>query len=294
MRNAMHMSLEPNPMRRGTSWRAVVALLALFAVPGCTAPQKDSDASSYLILQTLVAAPGADPTALAAVLSSDVRTFGTAYSDPVVATFQLATKDPGVAPSPVNFITVKKYRVRYIRSDGGPVPETFEAAASFTVSDAPTSSGSLTLVRAQAKTVSPLSGLVGLGGATFLPVSAEVTFEGTDQTGKAVSVVGYIGINFADWADPGDDPTPGVASFTITPNTGLRANQAAEFNASASTAGAGRQIVSYAWNFGDGTSGSGALISHVFTAPGTYTIRMTVTDSAGQSYSAERTITVVP
>jgi len=292
MRNAMHMSLDSNPMRRGTSWRAAVALLAIFAVPACTAPQKNSDTSSYLILQTLVAAPGAQPDAVSAVLASDVQTFGTAYSDPMVATFLLAFKDPGVAPTPVNFITMKKYKVRYSRNDGGPVPDAFESAVSFTVTDATTSSGSIVLVRAQAKTVSPLSALVG-GGLPFPPVAAEVTFEGTDQTGKAVSVVGSIAINFADWADP--NSSPGVASFTMAPPTGVRANQVVEFDASTSTAGTGRQIVSYAWDFGDNTSaGSGVQISHQFTGSGTYTIRLTVTDSSGLSYSSQRTIIVLP
>ena len=31
---------------------------------------------------------------------------------------------------------------------------------------------------------------------------ADVTFYGQDQTGRAVSVTGTIGVNFADWADP--------------------------------------------------------------------------------------------
>ena len=292
MRNAMHMSLDSNPMRRGPSWRAVVALLALFVVPGCTAPQKNSDASSYLILQSLQAAPGAEPDAIGTVLASDVQTFGTAYSDPLIATFQLAFKDPGVSPTPVNFITMKKYKVRYSRNDGGPVPDAFESAVSFTVTDALTSSGSITLVRAQAKTVSPLSALVG-GGTVFPPVAAEVTFEGTDQTGKAVSVVGSIAINFADWGDP--NSTPGVANFTMAPPTGVRANQVVDFDGSTSTAGTGRQIVSYAWDFGDNTPiGAGVQTSHQFAGPGTYTIRLTVTDSSGLSYSSQRTIIVLP
>lgn len=245
MRNAMHMSLESNPMRRGTSWRAVVALLALFAVPGCTSPAKDSNTASYLILQSIQAAPGAAPDTTSTVLASDVRTFGTAYSDPMVASFQLGFKDPGVSPTPVNFITMTKYRVHYIRNDGGQAPADFESAVSFTVTDAVTASGSIILVRAQAKNEAPLSALVGVGGTAFLPVTAQVTFEGTDQTGKAVSVAGSIAINFADWADPEGGPTPGVASFTMTPSTGARAGvTVVQLDASASTAATGLTIES--------------------------------------------------
>ena len=36
-------------------------------------------------------------------------------------------------------------------------------------------------------------------------------------------------------------------------------------------------IVAYSWNFGDGQSGSGVTIQHAYSAPGTYTVRLTVT-----------------
>src|SRR5438046_2941788 len=35
-------------------------------------------------------------------------------------------------------------------------------------------------------------------------------------------------------------------------------------------------ISSYAWNFGDGGAGSGPTASHTYTAPGNYTITLTV------------------
>jgi PKD repeat protein len=231
------------------------------------------------------------------VLASDVQTAGTVYSDPAEATFQLASKDPGVSPTPVSYITVNKYRVRYTRTDGGVAPAGFESGATFTVTNAITSSGSFTLVRAQSKTVSPLAELVGQGGTHFVPVTAEVTFEGTDQNGRAVSVTGTIGINFADWADPGDSNPEPVTSFTVAPDTGLQAGQLAQFDASASTVAPGRTINTYAWDFGDGSdvvTGSGPLASHAFAAQGSYAVKLTVTDSAGQAYTVTRTVTVLP
>lgn len=44
-------------------------------------------------------------------------------------------------------------------------------------------------------------------------------------------------------------------------------------------------IVSYAWDFGDGAVGSGSVVSHVF-ASGTFTVTLTVTDNAGASATA--------
>ncbi|MFB7620269.1 S8 family serine peptidase [Kitasatospora sp. NPDC056181] len=53
------------------------------------------------------------------------------------------------------------------------------------------------------------------------------------------------------------------------------------------------RIASYSWNFGDGTTGSGAAVSHEFpsTASGTYRTTLTVTDAQGGSGSASATVT---
>ena len=41
------------------------------------------------------------------------------------------------------------------------------------------------------------------------------------------------------------------------------------------------QIVSYAWDFGDGTTSVGAMAAHTFQALGTHTVTLTVTDNSG-------------
>src|SRR5262249_57124622 len=51
-------------------------------------------------------------------------------------------------------------------------------------------------------------------------------------------------------------------------------------------------ITSYSWNFGDGTSGSGATASHTYTAAGNYTATLTVFDSAGKTAASSVTIAV--
>jgi len=68
-----------------------------------------------------------------------------------------------------------------------------------------------------------------------------------------------------------------VAIFTYSPPLPL-VNTTVTFNASLSTPDGGT-IVSYAWNFGDGNTGTGMIVNHTYTAYGTYNVTLTVTDS---------------
>jgi len=52
--------------------------------------------------------------------------------------------------------------------------------------------------------------------------------------------------------------------------------------------------LAYTWNFGDGTFGSGASVVHVFSAPGTYNVVVTVSDNFTGSVTSTVTVTVLP
>jgi PKD repeat protein len=61
------------------------------------------------------------------------------------------------------------------------------------------------------------------------------------------------------------------------------------FSASSSTG----EIVSYAWDFGDGSTGQGVDVTHTYSSPGTFTVILTVTDNKGKTASATTIISVV-
>ncbi len=51
-------------------------------------------------------------------------------------------------------------------------------------------------------------------------------------------------------------------------------------------------VVSYAWSFGDGGSASGRTASHSYTTPGSYVVKLTITDIIGSSGSVSKAIDV--
>jgi DNA/RNA endonuclease G (NUC1) len=51
-------------------------------------------------------------------------------------------------------------------------------------------------------------------------------------------------------------------------------------------------VVSYAWDFGDGTTSTGAVVTHTFAQDGVFAVRLTVTDDDGLTDSIVTTATV--
>ncbi len=53
-------------------------------------------------------------------------------------------------------------------------------------------------------------------------------------------------------------------------------------------------IVNYAWDFGDGESGTGSQPNHIYHSTGTYDVTLNVTDNDGLTDSDQTTVTVTP
>src|SRR3989454_513881 len=80
------------------------------------------------------------------------------------------------------------------------------------------------------------------------------------------------------------------AAFQFAPTT-VYVGISVTFDASTSTDPDG-SIASYAWSFGDGSSGTGVQASHVFAAKGTFQIRLAVVDNDGLSNETTRTLAI--
>jgi PKD repeat protein len=87
-------------------------------------------------------------------------------------------------------------------------------------------------------------------------------------------------------------PSPATPRFTFSP-TAPAPRQQVNFNASLSTPGPNRRIVSYSWDFGDGKPAqSGVQTSHTFDVEGMFTVTLTITDDTGREYVASQTVPI--
>lgn len=74
-------------------------------------------------------------------------------------------------------------------------------------------------------------------------------------------------------------------SYTSQAGQNVQLNGAASFDPDGT-------IVNYTWNFGDGTSGTGAVANHQYGKSGVYPVSLTVSDNSGNTSSSQGFVTV--
>ncbi|WP_028986261.1 S8 family serine peptidase [Thermicanus aegyptius] len=121
--------------------------------------------------------------------------------------------------------------------------------------------------------------------------------EGAVIVVKAVDAAGNVveaeatGKLYVTAGGGGDEPENQAPIAVIRAISSTKQNKPTTFDASQSRDVDGT-IVSYSWDFGDGGTAGGANVSHRFTAPGTYTVTLTVTDNDGATDTVTHIIEV--
>jgi PKD repeat protein len=176
-----------------------------------------------------------------------------------------------------------------VTGDEGPGPALSIATAtptaaqpvSFNGSGSTDSDGSITSYEWNFGDGSP----VGTGAAPSHTYAAVGTYMATllvgDSSGQIATISHPVVV----------DEAP-AASFSMVPASST-AGQPVSFDGSASADTDG-SIASYNWNFGDGGApGSGSTASHIYGTAGTYTVTLTVIDTAGATSATSQQATVV-
>lgn len=141
---------------------------------------------------------------------------------------------------------------------------------------------------------SPVNGLFGTcSGLPGNCVSIVATATGTNFSTANPELVTIRLVPTGVILPPAGLPT---AQFTVSP-TPVNFNVPSIFDASNSLVGSGASaITSYVWTFGDGSSGSGKVVSHTYTqstTPGnSYNVTLTVTNDRGLTASTTQAISV--
>jgi PKD repeat protein len=119
------------------------------------------------------------------------------------------------------------------------------------------------------------SAIAMTGGSVAMPAAP------SDASNDWVALITKVG------GGTGDQPPTASFSTDVTSGT---APLSVTFNAGASSDDLG--IASYAWQFGDGSTGSGSTVTHTYTTLGNFTAQLTVTDTIGQTATSSTTISV--
>ncbi|RME19991.1 MAG: PKD domain-containing protein, partial [Candidatus Zixiibacteriota bacterium] len=188
--------------------------------------------------------------------------------------------------------------------DNDPVPSVSVGPASITEGDSGTAymQFSISMSGASGQTVQvayATSDITATSFSDYLPTSGVATFlPGSTQQTVLVPVFGDVLnepdetfnfiLSFPLHAVPGsmdavgtivdDDPVP-----VVTLDGPYNATEGQAVFMTASVGSSKGPIASYAWDFGDGTTGSGNPVSHTYAQQGSYTVSVTVTDSYGIS-----------
>ncbi len=228
------------------------------------------------------------PDVLAGTATSDTHTYTSPGSFTITVT---ATDNSGSTGQATGSITVNAVVGVPTVTVNSPTPNPADTGQMITVTFTVTSTATVTGIS------------VNWGDGTTPDSLAGTATSDThiySSTGNAKSQSFTITVTATNTAGPGSGTTtemvndrPPVSSFTFNP-TNPSAGQTVSFDATGSADPDGT-ITNYAWDFGDGTSGTGATPTHAYNPASTmsFTVMLTVTDNSGNTGSSSQSVTVI-
>jgi hypothetical protein len=204
---------------------AFLMILAVALISyACTEVEDESESASLLVVSNVNGIPGGEGEEEGVPLLSDVcdsaetsdPALCTVFNDNAEITFdnEFLQIGPGAGfiPSFMNDIIVTQFRVDFVRANsrntpGIDVPFGIDGTMNVRVPINGTVIAPILVVRHVAKREPPLSEL-SFGSEGVLTANAQMRFFGHDIAGRNVSAVGFLEVHFANFGEPGAEPTP--------------------------------------------------------------------------------------
>jgi hypothetical protein len=190
--------------------RILVIVPVFFLLFSCNPLEDDSKSDSMLIVVSIVGTDVEENEVN--FLQSDVVKINvdsgeaTVAADSAKVTFSAKMLDPAPALGSSHYsnITVDRYVVSYVRSDGKnlqgvDVPYSFEGSMSAYVELDSQIEAAFVVVRAVAKLEPPLINMREGRGDGELHTTAKIDFYGRDNLGNKVKAIGYLSVFFANY-----------------------------------------------------------------------------------------------
>lgn len=212
-------------MRKKINFNMKPALLLILAVMlvsyACTRVEDNSRSGSLLTVESVVGLGDPDHAESNPMLSDTCdlvtvndQSFCTVVNDDAGITFsnnflQIGPGSGAGSPSGtfLNDIIVNQYRVDYFRPNGRntpgvDVPYGIDGTMNVRVPVNGTATGTITIVRHEAKLEPPLAELTDGIGEGVMTAQAQIKFYGQDLAGHTVSATGFLEIHFANFGEP--------------------------------------------------------------------------------------------
>ena len=141
------------------------------------------------------------------------------------------------------------------------------------------------------------AGIIGTDGAADTGPVVDHTYVEDGDYEVRLTVIDEEGMSTSSTLTVHALNPPPSAEFSYSPKSNMEgeyvvgASEWITFDGTESTDDG--EVMTYEWNFGDGTTDSGPIVQHRYLYPGTYNVVLTVTDNDGERSNYVEKVTIV-